>query len=170
MSQKFIIVSQKTFHILLATVFAILTIIVSTGCSSRNRVISYSYTPIKNSEWKVQDNLVFDIDTLEESGNYKFSVGIRANNNIQFQKIYVTIEQDFNNPAFYRKDTLEISLTDKMGGIKGRGLRLYNFMQSIKERIPLKAGQTGTVRISHVMRKAVLSGITDVGFRLICEH
>lgn len=161
---------MKSIHTSFILTLTLLIGIVSASCGGRNHVVSYSYIPMKDSEWKVQDDLVFDIDTLQESGNYKFSVGLRANNDVQFQKIYVTIEQDFNNPAFYRKDTIEVTLTDKMGSIKGRGLRLYNFMQSIKERIPLQAGQTGTVRISHVMRRAVLTGITDVGFRLICEH
>ena len=96
---------------------------------------------------------------VPHSGNYNLDLEVRSTRDIQFQKIYIVVEQHLQKPAYNSRDTIDIELTDGMGNLKGDGLYIYTTQATLKRPILLRHGQHGTVVLSHIMRRNQLLGI-----------
>lgn len=140
-----------------------------TTCSVDNSVPLNYYCHIDNSEWDTQDKKVFTLDTVETTGDYKLSVALRATKEVQLQEIYIVVEQQLCDPAFCKKDTLIVQLTDRQGNMMGKGLGLYNYIVPLSRHLRLHKGQSGEITLSHIMRRTPLKGITDVGIKIEYE-
>lgn len=145
------------------------TALLTAACSSDGRVVANSYHHISEGVWDTQDTASFTIDSLATDGYYQLSVALRTTNEIQYQKIFIVAEQSYSNPALSCRDTIAVQLTDEAGNIQGDGLGLYNYIVPLDRMINLHKGQSGTIKIGHIMRCTRLSGIVDVGIKLTYE-
>ena len=66
-----------------------------------------------------------------------------------------------------RRDTVKCQLMDPVTHRMGKGIYMYQYDVPVPP-MALRRGQTGQVRIIHLMQREVLPGIHDVGV-LICR-
>ena len=146
-------------------VFLILMpVLLMVGCD-RNTLM-HSYQPLKENSWDRADTIRFTLPALTQDDNCSMLVGLRLNSNYPYEQLVLQVEQDFQHPITHRIDTIYYQLTDERGNFTEEGV---NYFQFESEGLPLdlKKGQTGEIRIRHLMHREVLPGITDVGIHII---
>lgn len=140
---------------------------IMTGCTSpQEKTVVFSYHHMADNSWDRQDSILFPIDSVSHSGQYRLSVMMRATSEVPFQRVAVVVEQSFVHPRFHRKDTVWATLTDNRGNMDGKGLVLHNYDFPDSQPLRLHRGQKGIVRITHIMRRMQIDGIQDVGIRI----
>lgn len=144
------------------------TLIVA-SCRSEHRVLFHQYRSMDIDGWETQNVITFDIDSIPNNQQCRMAVGMRVTRDIQFQKIYLLVEQCWENPNMLRRDTVEVRLTDAMGNLEGDGIYIYTTEVEFDNNLSLKRGQTATVSVSHIMRRNLLFGVRDVGLKLIAD-
>ena len=140
-----------------------------TACTIDNDVLVDAYSHIDDSKWSSSDRKTFALDTVEKTGDYRLSVRLRTTSEVEFQKIYVVVEQQLHNPMLRSRDTVVVQLTNEQGVMLEKGVDLYNYVVPLDKAIRLHKGQSGEVALSHVMRRTQLKGITDVGVKIEYE-
>jgi len=148
----------------LVPLFVLLLLIV-VGCGQR-RVETYCFRATPVDGWETTDSLVFPIDTVQQAGRYRLSIGVRtsAANPYPFQTLALSITTRLQGRKAQR-DTALCSLTDKDGDVNGQGVSLYQYVFPVDE-LHLEKGQTGTITVQHLMRRNLLPGVANVGIRL----
>lgn len=136
------------------------------ACHSEDGVIMHQYQSMPDDGWDSQNKVTFTIDSIETTGIHRLTAAIRTTSDIYFQKIYLVVDQQLENPTAHFKDTVIISLTDKMGNIKGDGLNLYNFETNLPKPFKFYKGQRGTITLYHIMRRNQLFAVKDVGIKI----
>lgn len=150
-----------------AIIVALLAMATFSGCSSpQEDNVIFRYRQMPDNSWDRQDSIIFNIDSVSHSGLYRLSVALRTTSEVPFQSVAVVVEEDLRRPHFYRKDTVNVVLTDRRGNIEGNGLVLHNYLMPDAKVIRLRRGQRGRVKVSHIMRRMQLDGIRDIGVRI----
>lgn len=140
--------------------------IIIMGCQNEPHTILHQYQSLPPKGWDTQNTLSFNLDSVGHSGEYELELEVRSTRDIQFQKIYIVVEQHLKSPLFNSRDTVGIELTDGMGNLEGDGLYLYTTTATLSHPVSLHRGQHGTVVLSHIMRRNQLLGIKDVGIKI----
>ena len=65
-----------------------------------------------------------------------------------------------------RSDVLKCTLTDRNGNAKGKGVSLYQYEFDLCD-VDLNRGDSLNICIRHDMKREVLSGISDVGVKIV---
>jgi len=136
------------------------------SCNNDEEIAHYTFQPVEQNVWDRQQSFDFSLDTVRHGGNYKVQVCLRTSQNIQFQRLYVTVEQKLGKSKVPIKDTLCLTLTDEMGNMEGKGLSLFNYSAELPREVSLAQGQTGTISICHIMQRMQLTGINQVGLKI----
>jgi len=146
-------------------VFLLLTVVFLLAGCDRNTLM-HSYRPVKDNSWDRADTIKFDLPALTRDDNCSMLIGLRLTNHYPYEQLVLQVEQSLQHPAFHRTDTVYYQLTDEGGEFTEEGV---NYFQYETQGVPLylKEGQTGKIRIRHLMEKEVLPGITDVGIHII---
>lgn len=137
-----------------------------TACTIDNGILMDAYMHIDDSKWNSADTKTFALDTVRSTGDYRLSVRIRTTNELEFQKIYVVVEQQLHDPMLCSRDTVIVQLTNKQGVLLATGVDHYDFVAPLGKAIRLHKGQNGEITLSHIMRRTQLKGITDVGIKI----
>lgn len=141
-----------------------LTVLVSLmGCDEK--AVYHHYKPTLLAGWKKTDTLTFNIPPIEITANYQVSVGIRTTVTCPYQSLWLVVRQDFTPNALSRIDTIECKLANDKGEIIGQGVinYLHTFPLCTET---LYKGQTGKIRIYHIMRREELPGISQIGIKI----
>lgn len=72
------------------------------------------------------------------------------------------MEREFSHPDTLHRDTVKCQLMDSVTHRMGKGIYMYQYDVPLPP-MTLHRGQTGQVRIIHLMQREVLPGIHDVG-------
>lgn len=136
------------------------------GCGQDGSVLIHRYETLPSRGWESQNHLTFEVDSVTATGNYQLSLGVRTTSLLQFQRVYVCVEQHLSHPKAHFKDTLELTLTDPMGNIKGDGMNIYTFETPYKQTFRYRQGQKVTISVRHIMRSYLLKGFCNVGIKL----
>lgn len=139
-----------------------------TACTIDKSVPMDAYSHVDGTKWNAADKKTFVLDTVETTGDYRLSVRLRTTNELEFQKIYVVVEQQLHDPMLCSRDTVIVQLTNKQGVLLATGVDHYDFVAPLGKAIRLHKGQNGEITLSHIMRRTQLKGITDVGIKI--EH
>ena len=131
-----------------------------TGCNEH--VIYHSYRHVPGSGWSRRDTLTFDIDTVRAEATYQFELGLRSTDSYPYTVIWLAVEREFSHPDTLRRDTVKCQLMDPVTHRMGKGIYMYQYDVPVPP-MALRRGQTGQVRIIHLMQREVLPGIHDVG-------
>lgn len=150
--------------------FFISVIILSVILSSCNQNTVYNKNVTLPSEgWYKNNAIAFNVHIYDSLENYEFSLITRNTINYRFSNLYIFLITEFPNGNISR-DTIECILADDEGKWLGKG------WGDIKENdIILKSGLrfplTGSYKflIQQAMRVDTLTGINDVGLRIIKE-
>ncbi len=135
-----------------------------TSCNSGKVYDKYNHTPI--SGWEKNDTLIFDVPKLSHAGIYKSELGLRINGAYPFMGLTLIVEQTVLPKKETKSDTIQCDLIGKNGITKGQGISYYQYNFPITERF-LNKGDSLHIAIRHDMKREILPGISDIGFRLL---
>lgn len=147
--------------------FIIATVAVIASCTGGKVYDHYEHTPIAG--WDKVDMLSYDVPALPDSGFYSTTLGLRINGYYPYQKLTLIVEQTVIHDAKVSKsspvtftDTLNCTLFDRKGEVKGQGVSYYQYHFRISER-HLAMGDSLHVTVHHDMQREIMPGIADIG-------
>jgi len=125
----------------------------------------HSYKPLPAGVWERRDTMSFDLPQAKEDVNGTLTIGLRSIAHVGIQDVVLAVEQCFENPCSYRQDTVRYPLTNTQGDALVKGV---NFRQYETQQLPIciKKGQSGSVRIHHLMRREDIFGFTEIGIKI----
>lgn len=150
--------------------FALLILTVTLAIASCDRKAVYSHyisTPIDG--WDSSDELTFAVSPIPADATYEEHVGLRINRAYPFQGLTLIVQQQVFPSGETLADTLEASLIDHEGNMRGQGINYYQYTIPLRK-INLHADDSMSVSIRYNMRRETLPGIGDVGFTLLRLH
>lgn len=139
------------------------------SCTASTAFKAYRDLPAEG--WNARDTLTFEVDTIRCTAPYEVLLSIRTSSAhaYPFQQLTIVAEQEWlatdQAPAHCWKDTLSITITNEQGDAQGNGISCYEYLLPLNP-IHLHSGQKGRIRIYHLMRRPILSGITNVGLEV----
>ncbi len=135
------------------------------ACKEKPVLYSYCSTPVEG--WESVDTLKYHVDTLSSSGTYEMSIGVRtsATTLYPYQSLWLVMRQSWHNPDRTTTDTLQLQFTNAKGDVEGHGVSIYQFDFPLAA-LQLPAGASADIRITHIMSRELLPGITDIGVKL----
>jgi len=130
--------------------------------SCEQGILMHSYQPVRENTWDRTDTMVFNLPVLTTDDKCCVLIGLRVTDNFPYELLILEVEQNRQNPVGHRIDTIRYRLADKSGDFIAKGI---NYFQYESQGLPLdlKKGQSGEIRIRHLMHREVLPGIMDVG-------
>ncbi|MFR1988185.1 MAG: gliding motility lipoprotein GldH [Prevotellamassilia sp.] len=131
--------------------------------------IAYEYQPTPTDGWEPGDTLHFTTDTLTESGTYQLHIGVRTATAISYpyHSLWLVIQQDWQRPSHQQTDTIECQLASRQGTDRP-GVTLYQYGLPVHKFNGRR--QLCPIRVHHIMRNDLLTGIADVGIKLEKVH
>jgi gliding motility-associated lipoprotein GldH len=134
------------------------------ACNNRGTLL-HSYKPLPAEGWERRDTVRFLLPEAEADIDGTLFIGLRTTAGIGIRNIVLAIEQCLDAPHAYRCDTVSYPLTDAEGYALTKGVNHYQYET---QQLPLhmQKGQSGSVRIHHLMTNEVIPNITEVGIRL----
>ena len=151
----------KTLPGLLPWLWALLAL----ASCGRRQVLCYTFQATPQEGWEQHNALAFPMDSVEQAGLYELSVGVRTTYAYPYQSLWLQVTTRMDSATCPRVDTLVLRVTDGQGHLQGQGMSLFQLLQPLR-REHLQAGQRGVVEVRHLMRTALLPGVSDVGVRL----
>lgn len=152
------------------TLFIIGTFLTLSSCKESLVYDKYSHTPIAG--WEKNDTLSFEIPPLREGGNYQETLGLRITGGYPFMGLTLIVEQTIY-PDVKRKsekvekiDTIQCNLINQNGVTYGQGISYYQYNFPINV-YAMNANDSIHVTIRHDMKREILPGISDIGFKMV---
>ncbi|MBO4658213.1 MAG: gliding motility lipoprotein GldH [Prevotella sp.] len=147
---------------------AILVVTVAVSCFDRTTFFHYHAIDLEG--WERMDFKEYEMNALEEDGYYVEEIGVRTTTTYPFKRLNLIVKQDIisttsTHPSRFRCDTLCIDIYDSWGKPKGKGIDLYQHVVPLKT-LPLKSGDSLSVRIAHCMTTFSVKGVSDVGLKI----
>ncbi len=151
-----------------ASFFLLLLIAAGLGsCRPSSNKLLHAYSPVKSEQgWRNTDTIRFEVPSVEHSGAYSLSLGLRARTTFPWEGVWMAAELRVDTPAVVHRDTLHFRFIDREGKALARGVNLLQAEQTMPDTVTLRTGQSGTLSIYHLMRRECVPDITDVGARL----
>lgn len=141
-----------------------LILVVFYACDA-NRVFE-DYRAIPDGKWHKDSLVVFDIPISDTLVNHNLYVNVRNDINYNYSNLWLFIEIAQPGGTAVR-DTFEMALADPAGKWLGEGFGGLKTRQAIYRRnVFFPVSGVYTISIGQGMRQEVLSGISDVGFRV----
>ncbi len=133
------------------------------SCNRKTVYHHYEHTTVNG--WEKNDTLSFTVMPLGSSCVLHEEVGLRINGLYPFMSLCLVIDQETRPGAMFRRDTLNCSLIDSRGNVKGQGVGYYQYSFHLTD-LSLGADDTLRVRVRHNMKREILPGIADIGLML----
>ena len=127
----------------------------------------HSYQQTGSDVWLRADTLRYEIPEAPASGIYTISVEMRTGETFSYRYIYMAIERHMHHPDYLHCDTIRFDMARDGVHLDGRGSTITTFCRPALN-IRLCKGQSGEVRLLHLMSREVLPDIREVGVR-ICK-
>ena len=159
---------RSTFYNLLTIGVALVTTLLS-SCKESLTYDQYAHTPIAG--WEKNDTLSFEIPPLAMSGHYQEQLGLRITGTYPFMSLTLIVEQTIypDKEKKWEKtvkaDTIQCELIDQNGVTKGQGISYYQYDFPINI-YHLDENDSIHVTVRHDMKREILPGISDIGFKL----
>ena len=149
---------------------ALLLLVVTLFISCDKKRVFDEYKSV-GSAWNKDSIVTFNLPELDSTKRYNLFVNLRANNNYQFNNLFLIVALELPN-GFTKVDTLEYQMADTDGTLLGNGFSdLKESKLFYKENVRLKSKYK--VHIKQAVREngkipgvTALDGITEVGFRI----
>ncbi|MFM9006276.1 MAG: gliding motility lipoprotein GldH [Flavobacteriales bacterium] len=121
---------------------------------------------IRPDGWKATDAVHFEFETNDTIKLHNFYLDIRNREDYPYSNIFFFVEMEFPN-GNKSIDTVECMLADAQGKWLGEptaNLFDHEFLYQRGKQFPL--GGRYKIDIRHGMRNELLTGVTDIGFKL----
>ncbi|RYJ53349.1 gliding motility lipoprotein GldH [Flavobacterium petrolei] len=149
---------------------ALLLLVVTLFISCDKKRVFDEYKSV-GSAWHKDSIVTFNLPELDSTKRYNLFVNLRANNNYQFNNLFLIVALELPN-GFTKVDTLEYQMAETDGTLLGNGFSdLKESKLFYKENVRFKSKYK--VHIKQAVREngkipgvTALDGITEVGFRI----
>ncbi|QIH39039.1 gliding motility lipoprotein GldH [Flavobacterium sp. Sr18] len=149
---------------------ALLLLVVTLFISCDKKRVFDEYKSV-GSAWHKDSIVTFNLPELDSTKRYNLFVNLRANNNYQFNNLFLIVALELPN-GFTKVDTLEYQMAETDGTLLGNGFSdLKESKLFYKENVRFKSKYK--VHIKQAVREngkipgvTALNGITEVGFRI----
>ena len=146
---------RLSFFPLIALLFA--------ACNDGTVFHSYKSLPLEG--WERRDTFCFDIPPTDRNFDGTLTIGLRTVAHVGTQEIVLAVEQADPEGNVRLCDTVRYPLTDAEGYALSKGVNTHQY-EDRHLPLRLKKGKNTQIRIRHLMRHEVLSGITEIGIRI----
>lgn len=133
--------------------------------SCKRKTVYHHYEHTSTSGWEKNDTLCFTVGPTGRSTTFHEEIGLRINGFYPFMSLCLVIDQATIPGHLMRRDTLNCSLIDNRGNVKGQGISYFQYQFHLTD-ITLSATDTLLVYVRHNMKREILPGIADVGLML----
>ena len=130
----------------------------------RQKVYSH-YEHVIQEGWEKNDTLFYEVPPVKEAGTYEEIIGIRTDISFPFQSIALNVAQEVIPQGTRYQTTKNCVLYDESGKERGNGISRFQHEIYLKD-IQLNKGDSVRIRITHNMRREILSGVSDIGIIL----
>ena len=151
--------SFHTFLILMTVAFA--TVVVS-ACEENTVYDSYEHTPLNG--WEKNDTLFYSVSPLRDSGSFQETIGLRINRNYPFTSLSLVVEQRILPGFRFHRDTLRCQFLPD-DNLRGQAVSYSQYDFPLRN-LDLRRGDSLAVTIRHAMKREILLGISDIGFKM----
>jgi gliding motility-associated lipoprotein GldH len=135
-----------------------------------NRTTVYHhYEPTSPTGWEKDDTLFFYVPRAQCEGVLHEEVELRTNSSYPYMGLSLVVRQTVFPSGVSRTDTLNCSLVDESGAVKGQGVSLFQYHFHLTD-LSLSEGDSVSIAIRHNMRREILPGIADIGICLTRYH
>jgi gliding motility-associated lipoprotein GldH len=149
---------------------ALLLLVVTLFISCDKKRVFDEYKSV-GSAWHKDSIVTFNLPELDSTKRYNLFVNLRANNNYQFNNLFLIVALELPN-GFTKVDTLEYQMAETDGTLLGNGFSdLKESKLFYKENVRFKSKYK--IHIKQAVREngkipgvTALDGITEVGFRI----
>ena len=145
----------------------VLAIFVLTIFSACNKNLSFEkYQPISENGWHKDSLVVFNIPVTDTLQNHNLYINVRNDIKYNYSNLWLFIE--INQPGeLATTDTLEVLLAHSSGKWLGDGFGgIKTLHVNYKNGVYFPVSGEYKINIQHGMRDEILTGITDIGFRI----
>ncbi len=160
LQKRLVRIMRRNDFLIIFFVLAVAVCIIS--CNRRNVYISYRHVPV--SGWDKNDTLTYDVSPLK-AGRYREVVGVRIDRSYPFMSLSLVVKQTILPSGYVHRDTLNCKLVDENGKFKGQGISFYQQTFHLNT-IRLHEGDSLHINIKHNMKREVMNGVSDIGFRI----
>lgn len=136
--------------------------------SCTNATIYHAYQSIDEEGWSKHDTLVYRLPPDSVRDIYSINIGLRTSDTYRYTGLWLVIAQDLEKKGSFVRDTINYQITDKNGIMLGKG---YATHQQEKPFLTIRTTPYGgrTIKIFHIMKREVISGIKDVGINVLSD-
>ena len=127
--------------------------------------VYHHFEPTPISGWERNDTLKFSVPALTSTGGYREDVSMRLNSEYPFTGLTLIVDQTVFPGRRHVSDTLNCSVVDMEGNVKGRGIGFYEYDFPLTH-LRLNAGDSLQINVRHNMKREILPGIADIGIKV----
>lgn len=157
----------KTYkHTVQVGMAALTAVLLLTGCN--NSTVYHSYQGVDAEGWGKHDTLYYQLPKDSIPDTYSIKIGLRITEAYRYTSLWLVMEQDLGKKGIFIRDTINIPTTDKSGNILGNGFSSHQQEIKVKD-IPVNPGSGSTIKLYHIMKREVITGISDVGINVLSD-
>ena len=146
-------------------IFLIPAVLLFQACSTDEHVVLNSFEKTETAGWHWKEGKQFTFTVEDTTYYYALSCGLRISSGYSYSNIWLLYK--LNGPGISHKNQFEVVLSDNTGKWLGKGQgNLISYEKPFDGRLKLKPGKY-TVEIAQNMRDEKLSGVTDVGLKVV---
>lgn len=135
-----------------------------TACFPDTHHVEYQHVDVDG--WERDSVLLYHIPHADADGSYMSEIDLRTTRDYPFTRLYLIVSQTILPANKTVTDTLRMDISDEQGQQQGRGLTLLQQEQPFRF-MQLHKGDSIVVCIRHHMRRRLLQGVSDIGYRLV---
>lgn len=143
-----------------------LGLVAAVSCTNSSIYDGFITHPQKG--WHQDSVIAFEVDIKDTNTRYEITLTLRNNNNYPYSNLFLFRQiQTKAGVEFY--DTAQYLLADKYGKWLGKGVGALKTSEYLYKNQALRFAKMGTYTftLQHGMRDEWLTGIEDVGLRLV---
>lgn len=135
--------------------------------SCEKGVVYNSYHRIPTEGWQADSLCLFRPEIMDTTASYDLYINIRNTGEYPMQNLWLFISEETPDTIIL-KDTIEVFLADYAGKWLGTGNGpVYNLPVLYRKNFRFDQKGTYTFEIEHAMRTDTLTGIRDIGLKLV---
>ncbi len=144
---------------------ALLVALLLSACVQEDGTLLHHYAAPHGKVWQTTDTLTYSIPLVQETADYTFSLGLRLSIDFPYSGVSLVAETHLKEPDALWCDTIHYVTMATDGLPAGTGITLQQSEQPFATHHLLQ-GQTGEVRIFHIVDVESLPNIVDVGLKV----
>lgn len=120
--------------------------------------------------WSCDSAVQFDVEILDTTQTYQMGIRVRNQGDYAYQNLWLFVEQ-ISPDSTVVNDTVQFFLADEYGRWLGSGVSsLHSNLYLYQDSLGFENSGTYTYRIKHGMRHEALSGIKDIGLKVVIKE